>query len=110
VKLRHHKWAEHLPYVSVDMPAAALALLHEHPEVAMPGNLIASVVMAAQVHHAWVEMSEIMWKWHPEAIPSAIALLKEYAKAGKVDDSVLDVPNASQPLGGVSQNLCSACA
>jgi hypothetical protein len=101
VKLRHHKRAEHLPYVSVDMPAAALALIHEHLEVATPGDLVAAVqaldgcahVTAAQVHRAWVEMSEILWKRHPEAIPSAVALLKEYAEAGEVDDFVLDVPD-----------------
>ncbi|KAJ6523472.1 hypothetical protein DFH09DRAFT_1329961 [Mycena vulgaris] len=103
VYLQHHD--SHLPYYDVAMLPGAADIIRESLEWHTPVELVAKVqaqfpsVTSGQVHSAWTQMSEILWKRDDMQLPSAKRLLKEFGD--EVD--VLDV----HPAEGVEQ-LCWA--
>ncbi|KAJ7148918.1 hypothetical protein C8R46DRAFT_964934, partial [Mycena filopes] len=67
VKLKH--CGKHVNYLDVSMPPAALAMIRDNVQwltpVAMVNKVQAAfpVVTAAQIHRAWMEMSEPFWRF-----------------------------------------------
>jgi len=80
VALQHTK--RHVPYCSVDMPPEALQIIREHLW-SIPSALVEQIqpnfpqVSAQQIHSAWAEMSEVLWKRKDNQVESASELLKE---------------------------------
>ncbi|KAJ7732044.1 hypothetical protein DFH07DRAFT_871091 [Mycena maculata] len=101
IRLQHK--AAHIHYYDVKMPADAIAMLRANLEwttpVSMVGKIQASFphVTAAQVHSAWTEMSEILWKRDKNQLTSAEILLREFT----ADCELFEVPREE----GVEQ-LC----
>lgn len=101
VNLRHHD--DHVPYFDVEMPSGASDIIREHLEWSTPASLVPQIqaaypnVTAKQVHAAWTEMSETLWKRDQYQLPSAEILLNEYSD----DVDVFNIPVAD----GVEQ-LC----
>jgi hypothetical protein len=82
VRLEHHK--NHVHYVDVAMPPGAAEMIRENVEWLTPVTMVAKVqaaypdVTAAQIHAAWMEMSQIFWRRDNLQLPSAEKLLSEY--------------------------------
>lgn len=82
VHLHHHK--NHQLYYDVSLPSDAAALVRENLEWSTPGSITPKVqvlyphVTAKQVHRAWTEMSETLWKRDRMQLPSAALLLEEF--------------------------------
>jgi len=101
VKLHHHD--DHILYYDVEMPSGALEMIHDNLEWSTPNSLVPKIqdayptVSAKQIHAAWSEMSETLWKRDQYQLPSAKILLKEYSD----DVDVFDI----QVAEGVEQ-LC----
>ncbi|KAJ7456296.1 hypothetical protein B0H11DRAFT_2160964 [Mycena galericulata] len=99
IRLNHHD--SHVHYYDVTMPAAAVAIIRENLEWTMPNSMVGKVqekfpqVMSGQIHRAWTEMSEMLWKRDSLQLPSAQTLLEEYGD----EVEVLDV----HPAEGVEQ-------
>ena len=62
-------WIQHHhPYRDVTMPPEVADITHENLEWTTPVSIIPKVqaaypqVTGKQVHHAWTEMSEVLWK------------------------------------------------
>ena len=101
VNLQHHD--DHIPDFDVEMPSGASDIIHQHLEWSTPVSLVPQIqtsfpnVTAKQVHAAWTDMSETLWKRDQYQLPSAEILLKEYSD----DVDVFDITVAD----GVEQ-LC----
>jgi hypothetical protein len=101
IKLQHHE--NHIPYYNVSMPDGASDIIRESLEWSTPVSLVPKIqalypnVSAKQVHSAWSEMSETLWRREEDQLLSAEKLLVEYPD--EVD--VLEVPK----VDGVEQ-LC----
>ncbi|KAL0564139.1 hypothetical protein V5O48_017915 [Marasmius crinis-equi] len=82
LNLRHHQ--KHVLYYNVAMPDAAAEIIRENLEWSTPASLVPKVqaahpqVTAAQIHRAWAEMSEEIWKRDPKQVESARRLLEEH--------------------------------
>lgn len=83
------------------MPPEAAAIIRDGLEWSTPVEMVGRIqrlfphVTASQVHSAWSQMSEILWKRDKMQLPSAEILLKELGD----DVDVLDV----HPAEGVEQ-------
>ncbi|KAF7333854.1 SWIM-type domain-containing protein [Mycena venus] len=90
ISLRHLD--SHVPYYDVSMPAEATAIIREGIEWSTPVQMVGRIqelfsnITATQVHSAWTEMSQILWKRDD---------MKEFGD----DVDVLDI----QPAEGVEQ-------
>ncbi|KAJ6552665.1 hypothetical protein DFH09DRAFT_925044 [Mycena vulgaris] len=66
------------------MPQGALDIVRENVEWLTPVAMVSKVqasfpqVTAAQIHRAWMEMSEIFWRRDDAQLPSAAKLLEEH--------------------------------
>lgn len=78
------------------MPSGASDIIREHLEWSTPGSLVEQIqasypsVTAKQVHTAWTEMSETLWKRDQYQLTSAEILLNEYS----ADVDVFEIPVA----------------
>ncbi|KAJ7078963.1 hypothetical protein C8R44DRAFT_654310 [Mycena epipterygia] len=94
ISLRHHD--SHVHYYDVSMPPEAAAIIRDGLEWSTPVEMVGRTqrlfphVTASQVHSAWSQMSEILWKRDKMQLPSAEILLKELGD----DVDVLDVHSA----------------
>lgn len=101
IRIEHHD--RHTQYLDVDMPPEALDIIRDNLEWSTPVSITPKVqalypnVTSKQVHKAWTEMSEILWKRDHLQLPSAEILLKEFGD----DVDVFDIPVAD----GIQQ-LC----
>ncbi|KAJ7661459.1 hypothetical protein DFH06DRAFT_1268903 [Mycena polygramma] len=99
ISLQHHD--AHVPYFDVAMPPEAAAIIREGVEWSTPVAMVGKVqalfphVTASQIHSAWSEMSEVLWKRDKQQLPSAQILLEELGD----DVDVLDL----KPPEGVQQ-------
>ena len=100
VRIQHHK--RHLPYYDVAMPPEAADIICENMEWTTPVSIIPKVqaaypqVTGKQVHWAWTEMSEVLWKRDHMQLPSAKMLLEEFDD--DVDVFKIDVAKGVQQL------------
>lgn len=82
IQLRHG--VKHTPYVDVTMPEAALDIIRDNAEWSTPVELVGKVqaafpaVSAQQIHRAWMEFSELYWRFDDAQLPSAEKLLQEH--------------------------------
>ncbi|KAF8463757.1 hypothetical protein DFH94DRAFT_608848, partial [Russula ochroleuca] len=101
VQFHHHK--KHKPYYNIALPPKAVAIIRENLDWSTPNSLTPRIqdlyptVTGKQVHRAWTDMSETLWKRDPLQLPSATMLLRE------LDDDI-DV-FAMNKVEGVEQ-LC----
>ncbi|KAJ7235267.1 hypothetical protein C8J57DRAFT_1248613 [Mycena rebaudengoi] len=99
IRLHHHE--SHVHYYDVALPPQAVTIIREKLEWSTPNEMVGMVqdcfpqVTSNQIHRAWLQMSEMLWKRDTLQLPSAETLLREYGD--EVD--VLDV----QPAEGVEQ-------
>jgi hypothetical protein len=99
--LAHHE--SHVPYYDVEMPQGASDIIRESLEWTTPVTLVPKIqalypnVSANQIHAAWSQMSETLWKKDEQQLPSVEKLLAEYPD----DVDVFQVPK----VDGVEQ-LC----
>ncbi|KAF8156162.1 hypothetical protein K438DRAFT_1777588 [Mycena galopus ATCC 62051] len=99
ISLRHLN--SHVPYYDVSLPPEAAAIIRDGIEWSTPVQMVGRIqnlfpnVTAGQVHSAWSEMSEILWKRDPMQFASAQILLGELGD----DVDVLDV-HPAEGLGG----------
>jgi hypothetical protein len=89
VRLQHHE--DHVAYFEVGLPPEAAEIIRQNVRTVPASALVSEIqakfpnVTAAQVHRAWSEMSEFLFKRAENHIESAEALLKEFEEQGKVD-------------------------
>lgn len=82
IQLEHH--TKHVQYVDVSMPPGAAKMIREHVEWLTPVAMVAKVqaayagVNAAQIHRAWMDMSQLFWRRDDLQLPSAKKLLEEF--------------------------------
>ncbi|KAF8157930.1 hypothetical protein B0H34DRAFT_844796 [Crassisporium funariophilum] len=82
ISLEHH--TKHVNYVNVSMPPGALDLVCKNVEWLTPVAMVAKVqaaypdVTAAQIHTAWMQMSQQYWRQDDIQLPSAAKLLGEF--------------------------------
>jgi len=82
IGLHHHK--NHLPYYDVTLPPEAAVLICENLEWSTPVSITPKVralyphITSKQIHFAWTQMSETLWKRDRMQLPSAELLLKEF--------------------------------
>lgn len=75
---------KHDPYYDVAMPPEAADIVRENLEWTTPVSIIPKVqaaypqVTGKQVHRAWTEMSEVLWKRDRMQLLSAKMLLEEF--------------------------------
>ncbi|KAJ7209460.1 hypothetical protein C8J57DRAFT_1484274 [Mycena rebaudengoi] len=91
VRIRLHHHESHVHYYDVALPPQAVAIIREKLEWSTPNEMVTS----NQIHRAWSQMSEMLWKCDTLQLPSAETLLCEYGD----EVEVLDV----QPAEGVEQ-------
>jgi hypothetical protein len=104
IRLRHDY--AHEPYVNVAMPPAALQLITEHLGIAKPADLLPAVhrlsgcqhVTSAQVHRAWSELSQVLWRRDTDSTQSALQLLEEYAADGRAVRLDITLPDGVTAL------------
>ena len=90
VRLHHHK--NHQPYYDVALPPEAAVLIRENLEWSTPVSITLKVqalyphVTLKQIHFAWTQMSETLWKREKMQLPSAELLLKEFPNEAEVFD------------------------
>ena len=81
VQIKHHE--RHEDYYDVSMPSGAADIIHENIVWSTPVSIILKVqavypqVTGKQIHKAWTQMSEILWKQDKAQLPSARVLLAE---------------------------------
>ncbi|KAJ6528291.1 hypothetical protein DFH09DRAFT_866470, partial [Mycena vulgaris] len=101
VRIRLHHHDSHVHYYDVAMPAEAVAIIRENLEWTTPNSMVGKVqekfphVTSGQIHRAWTDMSEMLWKRDSLQLPSAQTLLEEYGEE-------VDVLNV-HPAEGVEQ-------
>ncbi|KAF7378400.1 SWIM-type domain-containing protein [Mycena sanguinolenta] len=84
VQLKHAQ--KHTSYTNVSMPQDALDMIRENVEWLTPVAMVSKVqakfptVTAAQIHRAWMEMSEIHWRRDDLQLPSAAKMLEEHGE------------------------------
>lgn len=82
IQLDHH--AKHVHYVDVTMPPGAVDIIRENVEWLTPVTMVGKVqavypsVTSAQIHTAWIQMSQLFWRRDNLQLPSARKLLDEY--------------------------------
>ena len=82
IRINHHE--NHRPYYDVAMPPAAVQIIRESLEWSTPVSLVPKIqaihphVSANQIHRAWTEMSETLWKRDPVQLLSTEMLVKEH--------------------------------
>ena len=90
VRLHHHK--NHQLYYDVALPPDAAALIRENLEWSTPVSITPKVqalypqVTPKQVHFAWTQMSETLWKRDKMQLPLAELLLKEFPSEVEIFD------------------------
>jgi hypothetical protein len=90
-------------YYNVALPPGASQIIHENLEWSTPVSMTPRVqamylhIMGKQIHTAWTQMSETLWRRDKEQLPSAETLLREFG-----DD--IDVFNIEAEKG--VQQLC----
>ena len=100
VQIQHHE--RHLPYYDVAMPPEAADIICENLEWTTLVSIIPKVqaaypqVTRKQVHWAWMEMSEVLWKRDHMQLPFAKMLLEEFDD--DVDVFEIDVAEGVQQL------------
>ncbi|KAJ7909714.1 hypothetical protein B0H13DRAFT_2330063 [Mycena leptocephala] len=83
VLLKHA--GKHVSYVDVSMPLEGLDMIHENVEWLTPVAMVTKVqaafpqVTAAQIHRAWMEMSEVFWQFDDDQLLSTKKLLEEHS-------------------------------
>ncbi|KAJ7654535.1 hypothetical protein DFH06DRAFT_1092784 [Mycena polygramma] len=75
VQLKHA--AKHVNYTDVLMPAEALEMICEFVEWLTPQAAFPQVTVT-QIHRAWMEMSEVFWRFEDEQLPSTKKLLHQH--------------------------------
>ncbi|KAJ7432605.1 hypothetical protein B0H11DRAFT_1940297 [Mycena galericulata] len=81
VRLTHT--AKHVNYVAVSIPPEALDMICNNVEWLMPVVMVVKVqaafpnVLAAQIHRAWMELSEPFWCFDDDQLLSTKKLLEE---------------------------------
>ncbi|KAJ7217434.1 hypothetical protein C8J57DRAFT_1598609, partial [Mycena rebaudengoi] len=101
VRIRLHHHESHVHYYDVALPPQAVAIIREKLEWSTPNEMVGMVqdrfpqVTSNQIHRAWSQMSEMLWKHDTLQLPSAETLLREYGD----EVEVLNV----QPAEGVEQ-------
>ncbi|EGN95293.1 hypothetical protein SERLA73DRAFT_77309 [Serpula lacrymans var. lacrymans S7.3] len=101
IRLKHEQ--RHKPYYDVTMPPEAIQIICNNIEWSTPVSMIPKVqalyphITGKQVHRAWTEMSEVLWKKDPVQLTSVYILLSEL----KDDVDLFDIKVAD----GVEQ-LC----
>ncbi|KAJ7218618.1 hypothetical protein GGX14DRAFT_533331 [Mycena pura] len=84
VQLKHAQ--KHTSYTDVSMPQEAVDMIRENVEWLTPVAMVSKVqavfptVTAAQIHRAWMELSEIHWWCDDLQLPSAAKLLEEHGE------------------------------
>ncbi|KAF7366599.1 SWIM-type domain-containing protein [Mycena sanguinolenta] len=84
VELKHGQ--KHTAYTNVSMPQEALDMIRDNVEWLTPVAMVSKVqatfptVTAAQIHRAWMEMSEIHWRRDDLQLPSATKMLEEHGE------------------------------
>jgi hypothetical protein len=102
IHIEHHE--KHKPYFDVEMPPEAVDIVRDNLEWSTPVSITPRVqalypnITGKQVHKAWTEMSEMLWKRDQLQLPSAEILLREFGD----DVDIFDIPVPD----GVQQ-LCS---
>jgi hypothetical protein len=92
----------HKPYYDVTMPPEAIALIRENLEWTTPVSMVAQIqalypnVTPSQIHRAWTDMSETLWKREKDQLSSAKTLLNGYKDDVDVFD--IDVQDGLQQL------------
>lgn len=92
IRMEHHE--KHKQYFDVEMPPGAVDIIRDNLEWSTPVSITPQVqavypnMTGKQVHRAWTEMSEMLWKRDHLQLPSAEILLKEYGD----DVDVFDIP------------------
>ncbi|KAJ6617161.1 hypothetical protein B0H10DRAFT_1948543 [Mycena sp. CBHHK59/15] len=82
VVLKHA--GKYVSYVDVLMPPEALDMIHENVEWLTPVAMVTKVqaafpqVTAAQIHRAWMEISEVFWRFDDDQLLSTKKLLEEH--------------------------------
>ena len=75
IQIQHHK--RHNPYYDIAMPHEAANIIHENLEWTTLVSIIPKVqaaypqITGKQVHWAWTEMSEVLWKHNHMQLPFA---------------------------------------
>lgn len=107
VSLEHH--IKHVNYVDVSMPLGAEDLVRENVEWLTPVTMVAKVqaafpdVTAAQIHTAWMQMSQQYWRRDDNQLPSAVKLLGEFRDEGDIFEPP-DVPGGRDPMLGYEED------
>ncbi|KAJ7101717.1 hypothetical protein C8R44DRAFT_887916 [Mycena epipterygia] len=76
--------AKHVSYEDVSMPLEALDMIRDNVEWLTPVAMVTKVqaafpnVTAAQIHRAWMEMSEPFWRFDNDQLLSTKKLLEEH--------------------------------
>ena len=82
ILLHHH--VKHVQYIDVALPDGAAELIRSNVEWLTPVAMVAQVqaaypnVTAAQIHSAWMDMSQLFWRRDDMQLPSTNKLLKEH--------------------------------
>jgi hypothetical protein len=82
IQLKHA--AKHVGYLDVSMPPEALTMIRDNVQWMTPVAMVTQVqaafpnVTAAQIHRAWVEMSEPFWRFDDDQLLSTKKLLEEH--------------------------------
>lgn len=109
VNLRHHD--DHIPYYDVEIPSGALDIINKHLEWCTPASLVTQIQMlypnvtAKQVHTAWTQMSETLWKRDQYQLSSAETLLK--GSSSNVDIFDIKVSEGVEQLCWGMKNVAS---
>ncbi|KAF8209015.1 hypothetical protein K438DRAFT_1754068 [Mycena galopus ATCC 62051] len=84
VTVRFKHAGRHVSYEDVSMPAEALGMIRDNVEWLTPVAMVTKVqaafpqVTAAQIHRAWLEMSEPFWRFDNDQLLSVKKLLEDH--------------------------------
>ena len=95
----------HIPYYDVSLPGGAAAIIRENLEWSSPSDLVSQVqlvfpqVTGKQIHHAWRQMSQEIWRRSDDPVDSAHQLLWEYQQqSGEAHLLDVEVPEGVEIL------------
>ena len=100
VRLNHHD--NHIAYYDVALPPGASQIIRENLEWSTPVSVTPRVqaiyphITGKQIHTAWTQMSEKMWRSDKKLLPSAENLLREVCD--EVDVFEIEVEEGVQQL------------